>query len=219
MLTVLFLAEKINRWKLFFKSASLHFSHAWKICILEKQVTEVILVGWFGKCQSIKTVGGRRFVEGLYQGARSIQPKFQPVRPGKDGTTSKGGPVFSKLFRLDRTDPLSFGPKFPESLVEWIAPRLSFRFALPAGMLLQSETKIEPDLRLSQTLFYWQGVCGALPETLTQPLPQGFFPYPFSHFFKGKALGTRLTDTSLIWTLYYYGQFALSLRKEGRFIF
>ena len=40
----------------------------------------------------------------------------------KKRTTSKGGPVFSKLFRLDRTDPLSFGPKFPESLVEWIAP-------------------------------------------------------------------------------------------------
>ena len=39
-------------------------------------------------------------------------------------TTSKGGPVFSKLFRLDRTDPLSFGPKFPEILVEWIAPRI-----------------------------------------------------------------------------------------------
>ena len=37
-------------------------------------------------------------------------------------TTSKGGPVFSKLFRLDRTDPLSFRPKFPEILVEWIAP-------------------------------------------------------------------------------------------------
>ena len=37
-------------------------------------------------------------------------------------TTSKSGPVFSKLFRLDRTDPLSFGPKFPEILVEWIAP-------------------------------------------------------------------------------------------------
>ena len=37
-------------------------------------------------------------------------------------TTSKGGPVFPKLFRLDRTDPLRFGPKFPESLVEWIAP-------------------------------------------------------------------------------------------------
>ena len=37
-------------------------------------------------------------------------------------TTSKRGPVFSKLFRLDRTDPLRFGPKFPEILVEWIAP-------------------------------------------------------------------------------------------------
>ena len=102
-------------------------------------------------------------------GARSIQPKFRPVRPGKEDhlkrwtiffetfpvgpnrsiefwteisgnfgrdpfdqnsnwsdrekwSTSKGGPVFSKLFRLDRTDPLSFGPKFPEILVEWLAP-------------------------------------------------------------------------------------------------
>ena len=45
-------------------------------------------------------------------------------------TTSKGGPVFSKLFRLDRTDPLSFGPKFPESLVEWIAPKDGFRSIL-----------------------------------------------------------------------------------------
>ena len=41
-------------------------------------------------------------------------------------STSKGGPVFSKLFRLDRTDPLSFGPKFPEILVEWITPFLSW---------------------------------------------------------------------------------------------
>ena len=40
-------------------------------------------------------------------------------------TTSKGGQVFSKLFRFDRTDPLSSGPKFPEILVEWIAPRRS----------------------------------------------------------------------------------------------
>ena len=37
-------------------------------------------------------------------------------------STSKGGPVFSKLFQLDRTDPLSFGRKFPDILVEWIAP-------------------------------------------------------------------------------------------------
>ena len=38
-------------------------------------------------------------------------------------STSKGGPVFSKLFQLDRTNPLSFGPKFPDILVEWITPK------------------------------------------------------------------------------------------------
>ena len=54
--------------------------------------------------------------------ARSIQPKFRNRSDRKKWSTSKGGPVFSKLFRLDRTDPLSFGPKFPEILVEWIAP-------------------------------------------------------------------------------------------------
>ena len=42
-------------------------------------------------------------------------------------STSKGGPIFSKLFRLDRTDPFSFRPKFPEILVEWIAPNKSCR--------------------------------------------------------------------------------------------
>ena len=53
--------------------------------------------------------------------ARSIQPTFRPVRPGKEDHL-KRWTCFSKLFRLDRTDPLSFGPKFPEILVEWIAP-------------------------------------------------------------------------------------------------
>ena len=43
------------------------------------------------------------------------------------GPIEKSGPhfVFSKLFWLDRTDPLSFGLKFPESLVEWIMPQYS----------------------------------------------------------------------------------------------
>ena len=41
----------------------------------------------------------------------SIQPKFRPVRPGKV-VHLKGGPVFFKLLRLDRTDPLSLGSKF-----------------------------------------------------------------------------------------------------------
>ena len=37
----------------------------------------------------------------------------------------KGGPLFSKLFRLDLTNPFSLRPKFPEILVEWIAPSVS----------------------------------------------------------------------------------------------
>ena len=40
-------------------------------------------------------------------------------------STSKGGPVFSKLFRMDRTNPLNFGLKFPEILVEWIVPSVT----------------------------------------------------------------------------------------------
>ena len=39
----------------------------------------------------------------------------------KKWSTSRGGPIFSKLFWLDRTDPFSFRPKFPEILVEWKA--------------------------------------------------------------------------------------------------
>ena len=56
-------------------------------------------------------------------------------------TTSKGGPVFSKLFRLDRTDPLSFGPKFPLILVEWIAPKRTpkiIRLAQALGLATSS---------------------------------------------------------------------------------
>ena len=55
---------------------------------------------------------GKKTVEN--QGARSIQPKFQPVRPGKV--------VHLKRWtRFFETFPV--GPKFPEILVEWIAPR------------------------------------------------------------------------------------------------
>ena len=48
--------------------------------------------------------------------------KIQTGPTGKSGPPQKVDQFFSKLFRLDRTDPLSFGPKFPEILVEWIAP-------------------------------------------------------------------------------------------------
>ena len=43
------------------------------------------------------------------------------------GPTGKSGPPqkVDQFFPLDRTDPLSFEPKFPEILVEWIAPNVS----------------------------------------------------------------------------------------------
>jgi len=40
----------------------------------------------------------------------------------------KGGLIFSKLFRLDRTDPFSFRLKFPEILVEWNVPLISYGY-------------------------------------------------------------------------------------------
>ena len=50
-----------ENWGKLPRKFGLHFSHVWKICILKKQATEVVLVGWFGKCQSMKKVGWRRF--------------------------------------------------------------------------------------------------------------------------------------------------------------
>ena len=47
--------------------------------------------------------------------------KIQTGPTGKSGPPQKVDQSFSKLFRLDRTDPLSFGPKFLEILVESIA--------------------------------------------------------------------------------------------------
>ena len=52
-------------------------------------------------------------------------------------STLKGGPVFFKLFRLDPTDPLSFGPKFRDILVEWIAPMVLRGNKLQTCSLLQ----------------------------------------------------------------------------------
>ena len=72
--------------------------------------------------------GNKNFTEnvkwnGQFRSDRSNRVKW---------STSKGGPVFSKLFRLDRADPFSFRPKFPEILVEWIAPQiLSFTILYP----------------------------------------------------------------------------------------
>ena len=105
------------------------------------------------------------------QGARSIQPKFQPVRPGKvvhlkrwtnlvprtflgksPGDEVEGKPVFSKLFRLDRTDPLTFGPKF---WLNWSRPlrikmdEMIFDFAVAGAGCKRIKDVLYKTLRLS----------------------------------------------------------------------
>ena len=47
------------------------------------------------------------------------QPKFPTSWTGKCGPPQKVDQFFRNFFRLDRTDPLSFGPKIREILVEW----------------------------------------------------------------------------------------------------
>ena len=68
------------------------------------------------------------------------------------GPTEKRGPPQKDFFRLDRTDPLSFGPKFPESLVEWIAP-----YFLP--FVLRERASCARELRY----YFAQGVLGHFP--------------------------------------------------------
>ena len=72
VLTVLFLAEKINRQKLL----SAFFSRV-KNLHTRKQATEVILVGLFGKFQSIKKVGGRFLSGSLFVSPSPPECNFQ----------------------------------------------------------------------------------------------------------------------------------------------
>ena len=70
-------------------------------------------------------------------------------------STSKGGPVFSKLLRLDRTDPLSFGPKFPEILVEWIAPLVEWIAPYDSFVVVPGDEQFQAFLLLSVFGFYY----------------------------------------------------------------
>ena len=66
-------------------------------------------------------------------------------------STSKGGPVFSKLLRLDWTDPLNFGQKFPEILVEWIVPKVSIAVSTLEHLLRFSFTAVRYHKTLVQS--------------------------------------------------------------------
>ena len=92
---------------------------------------------------------------------------------------TKGGPVFSKLFRLDRTDPLSFGPKFPEILVEWIAPDGS---AFP--IILQETSGCAPTKELCQNpILYLRQVFDVYNFVLLEGT-RWFFHHPTSNLLK-----------------------------------
>ena len=70
---------------------------------------------------------------------------------------------FSKLFGLERTDPLSFGAKFPEILVEWIAliikeqhlKGLLAKISIPGQLIAQlcSDDSIRILLNLTRFLY------------------------------------------------------------------
>ena len=55
-------------------------------------------------------------------GRDPVNQNFRPIRPGKV-VHLKRSTSFIETFPVGpNSDPLSFGPKFPEILVEWIAP-------------------------------------------------------------------------------------------------
>ena len=82
-------------------------------------------------------------------------------------STSKGGSLFSKLFRLDLTDPLTFRPKFLEILVEWIAPcnfrqgSCSLRVAEPLNLKLTFSSQNH-----YHSAVFLQNLCSSKRETL-----------------------------------------------------
>ena len=75
--------------------------------------------------------------------------KIQTGPSGKSVLLQKVDQFFSKLFQFDRTDPLSFGPKFPEILVEWIAPLIEFHLV---------QTLCVTSL-LRRGKFFWIDIC------------------------------------------------------------
>ena len=111
---------------------------------------ETILPYWFCDSQSLKSEkqsGNKKLV---FLG----HDPFNQSSDRENWSSSKGGPLFLKLFRLDRTYPLSFGPKRPEILVEWIAPLVSVLFKKVRWALYYNGA-YSRKYGISNTLFGW----------------------------------------------------------------
>ena len=108
VLTVLFLVKKLEGKSYFFKSASLQFSHVWTICILKKQGTEVILVGW---C----------FVEGLYQALFSFRlARRNVIYKAKRKLSLISGELRHETSKFPTTQKFCFPRKCPHHLTNWV---------------------------------------------------------------------------------------------------
>ena len=72
----------------------------WEICIPRSVQAEQILIGCFVECQTIKKVGGRRSVEGLYQAQFSFRPSRLNVHRAKLTKIEPDRRLEPKLLRL-----------------------------------------------------------------------------------------------------------------------
>ena len=100
---------------------------------------------WYQSLTACEMAGYRAWIRGAIHSTKISTDR-------EKWSASKGGPVFSKLFRLDRTDPLSFGPKFPKILVEWISPKVS---VLQIARLKLIFPKFKHDLGDWKDLMVW----------------------------------------------------------------
>ena len=109
-------------------SAVLNYHKSWswseslRVSSLKYTQHYLVDVYMMKQAQLQKGTNAWRLFPPVFRGGRGRDP-FNQNSDREKWSTSKGGPLFSKRFRLDRTDPLSFGPKFPDIFVEWIAPQ------------------------------------------------------------------------------------------------
>ena len=107
-----------------------------------------------------------------------------PVRPEK-WSSSKGGPP--ELFQLGRTVPLSFEPKFPEILVEWIAPIDDY---LKKAHRLVNKERLDEEIDASLRAKKVAKQLAKDPSTRAEAQ---------NHCFKVKKTSTPISHTTLVW--------------------
>ena len=107
------------------KNSGLKFQNfMWRMEQYFQEISRLVAPAWLDR--TVPFTLGRKFPEmqdrqvletaGNLSNSTEIYDQTGPTE--KKGSTSNGGPSIPKIFRLDRTDPFSFGPKFPDILVK-----------------------------------------------------------------------------------------------------